>query len=131
MKTALKIAAGATSGALIAAVTTPWLARTAAIAMPRGFNLSLWEAVVVFGLGATLVALPVMLLALRLTRARGADVAWMLGAALLALVGWLAAQDVLATGAQVLTAWAVGLALAALLHRLWRRPRSEPQQAAA
>ncbi len=111
---------GAVTGALIAVGTFPWLARTAAIAMPRSFNLYLWDAVVVFGLGASLVALPLTLLGLRLTRVRGADVATLLVSALLALVVALKMMDALYAGASVLLAWAVGMLLAALVHGFWR-----------
>ncbi|AWH52633.1 hypothetical protein C1924_05320 [Stenotrophomonas sp. ESTM1D_MKCIP4_1] len=112
---------GAVTGALIAVVTFPWLARTAAIAMPRSFNLYLWDAVVVFGLGASLVALPLMLLGLRLTRVRGADVATLLVSALLPLVVALKVMDALQAGSSVLLAWAVGMLLAALVHSVWRK----------
>lgn len=111
---------GAVTGALIAVVTFPWLARTAAIAMPRSFNLYLWDAVVVFGLGASLVALPLMLLGLRLTCARGAEVAAMLVAAMLAVVAALKVMDALDGGGSVLLAWAAGMLLAALVHGFWR-----------
>jgi len=116
----VSLGGGVVTGALIAAVTFPWLARTAAIAMPRTFNVHLWDALVVFGLGASLVAFPLMLLALRLTMARGSGVAAMLVAALLALVAALRVMDALAGGSNVLLAWAVGMLLAALVHGLWR-----------
>lgn len=111
---------GVVTGALIAAVTFPWLARTAAIAMPRTANIHLWDALVVFGLGASVVALPLMLLGLRMTRARGAEVAAMLVAAMLAVVAALKVVDALDGGGSVLLAWAVGMLLAALVHGFWR-----------
>ena len=111
---------GVVTGALIAAVTFPWLARTAAIAMPRTANVHLWDALVVFGLGASVVALPLMLLGLRMTRARGAEVAAMLVAAMLAVVAALKVVDALDGGGSVLLAWAVGMLLAALVHGFWR-----------
>lgn len=127
----IPLCTGAVTGGLIAAVTFPWLARTAAIAMPRSFNVYLWDALVVFGLGATLVAFPLMLLALRLASARGTGVAVMLVAALLALVAALAAMDALQGGGSVLMAWAAGMLLAALVHRYWRRSGQAPLQAHA
>lgn len=117
---------GVATGALIAAVTFPWLARTAAIAMPRTFNVHLWDALVVFGLGGSLVALPLTLLGLRLTRVRGTDVATLLVSALFALVVALKMMDALYAGGSVMLAWAVGMLLAALLHGLWRSPGQSP-----
>ena len=116
----VSLGGGAVTGALIAAVTFPLLARTAAIAMPRTFNVHLWDALVVFGLGASMVALPLTLLGLRLTRVRGTDVATLLVSALLALVVALKVMDALYAGASVLLAWAVGMLLAALVHGFWR-----------
>ncbi|KAA9000289.1 hypothetical protein FJU31_08045 [Stenotrophomonas cyclobalanopsidis] len=125
----VSLGGGVVTGALIAAVTFPWLARTAAIAMPRTFNVYLWDALVVFGLGASLVAFPLMLLALRLIRARGAEVAAMLVAAMLAVVAALKVVDALDGGGSVLLAWAVGMLLAALVHGFWR-PSPVPQSQA-
>ena len=116
----VSLGGGVVTGALIAAVTFPWLARTAAIAMPRTFNVHLWDALVVFGLGASLVAFPLTLLGLRLARARGAEVVAMLVAALLALVAGLKLVDALEAGGSVMLAWAVGMLLAALVHGFWR-----------
>lgn len=124
----IPIFGGAVTGAVIAAATFPWLARTAAIAMPRTFNVYLWDALVVFGLGASVVALPLMLLGLRLTRARGLEVAAMLVAAMLAVVAALKVMDALDGGGSVLLAWAVGMLLAALVHGFWRSsPALNPQ----
>ncbi len=116
----VSLGGGAVTGALIAAVTFPWLARTAAIAMPRTANVHLWDALVVFGLGASVVALPLMLLGLRMTRARGAEVAAMLVAAMLAVVAALKVMDALDGGGSVLLAWAVGMLLAVLVHGFWQ-----------
>ncbi|WP_367381642.1 hypothetical protein [Stenotrophomonas cyclobalanopsidis] len=116
----VSLGGGVVTGALIAAVTFPWLARTAAIAMPRTANVHLWDALVVFGLGASVVALPLMLLGLRVTRARGTEVAAMLVAAMLAVVAALKVMDALDGGGSVLLAWAVGMLLAALVHGFWR-----------
>ncbi|HYQ24527.1 hypothetical protein [Stenotrophomonas sp.] len=122
----VSLGGGVATGALIAAVTFPWLARTAAIAMPRTFNVHLWDALVVFGLGASLVALPLTLLGLRLTRVRGTDVATLLVSALFALVVALKMMDALYAGGSVMLAWAVGMLLAALLHGLWRSSGQSP-----
>ncbi|MEN5287032.1 hypothetical protein ABE494_13940 [Stenotrophomonas lactitubi] len=127
----IPLCGGAATGGLIAAVSFPWLARTAAIAMPRSFNLYLWDALVVFGLGASLVAFPLMLAGLRLARARGTGVAAMLVAAMLALVAGLVVLDALEGGGSVLMAWAVGMLLGALVHRYWRRSDQGPLQAHA
>ena len=125
----VSLGGGAVTGALIAAVTFPLLARTAAIAMPRTANVHLWDALVVFGLGASVVALPLMLLGLRLIRARGLEVAAMLVAAMFAVVAALKVMDALASGGSVLLAWAVGMLLAALVHGFWRPSGQKPLQA--
>ncbi|WP_295517117.1 hypothetical protein [uncultured Stenotrophomonas sp.] len=125
----IPLCAGAATGGLIAAVTFPWLARTAAIAMPRSFNVYLWDALVVFGLGASLVAFPLMLLALRVTRARGLEVAAMLVTAMFAVVAALKGVDALDGGSSVLLAWAMGMLLAALVHGFWRTSGQKPLQA--
>ncbi|MBK0012547.1 hypothetical protein [Stenotrophomonas sp. S41] len=126
----VSLGGGVVTGALIAAVTFPWLARTAAIAMPRTANVHLWDALVVFGLGASVVALPLMLLALRVTRARGLEVTVMLVAAMFAVVAALKKVDALDGGGSVLLAWAVGMLLAALVHGFWRSSaalKAQPQ----
>ncbi|WP_333628305.1 hypothetical protein [Stenotrophomonas cyclobalanopsidis] len=125
----VSLGGGVVTGALIAAVTFPWLARTAAIAMPRTANVHLWDALVVFGLGASVVALPLMLLALRVTRARGLEVTAMLVAAMLAVVAALKVMDALDGGGSVLLAWAVGMLLAALVHGFWRSSGQKSLQA--
>ncbi|WP_286071179.1 hypothetical protein [Stenotrophomonas sp. 57] len=127
----VSLGGGVVTGALIAAVTFPWLARTAAIAMPRTFNVHLWDALVVFGLGASVVALPLMLLGLRVARARGLEVAAMLVAAMFAVVAALKLVDALDGGGSVLLAWAVGMLLAALVHGFWRSSGQKPLQAQA
>ncbi|KAF1055333.1 MAG: hypothetical protein GAK43_00126 [Stenotrophomonas maltophilia] len=99
------VCSGVLTGGVIATLAFPWLARTAAIAMPRTFNVYLWDALVVFGLGASMLALPLMLLALRLTRARGLEAATMLAAAILAVVAALKVADALEAGGKVLLAW--------------------------
>lgn len=78
---------------------------------------SLWEVVVVFGLGAALVALIFHVIALRIFQARAAWVfASFLCATLLALV--LTGQ--LTFGAKTLAAWVVGALLASLAYRMLR-----------
>ncbi len=126
----IPIFGGAVTGGVIAAATFPWLARTAAIAMPRTFNVHLWDALVVFGLGASVVALPLMLLGMRVTRVRGLEVAVMLVTAMFAVVAALKMVDALDGGGSVLLAWAVGMLLAALVHGFWRSSaalKAQPQ----
>src|SRR5690606_6250696 len=83
--------------------------------------LALWETVVVFGIGAALVALLIHIVVLRMFQA---DAAWalvsFLGAALLAM--GLAGQ--LTFGTKTLVAWAVGALLASLAYRKLRPNKS-------
>ena len=58
------LATGLVSGAISWMVATQTLGITSAIAMPQGVALAVWETVVVFGLGATVVSLLVHALAL-------------------------------------------------------------------
>lgn len=61
--------AGAISGIITSYVAVPAIGVTAAIAMPSGWPVALWSALVVFGLGAFLPALVIQFAALLMTRA--------------------------------------------------------------
>lgn len=114
MRQSLKsIAAGVVSGGLTYAASIYALGFTNASAMPRGFPLALWEAAVVFGIGALLVALLIHFLAIRLLAARSA-----LAFAAFAVTGLvsLAASGLLVHGGKALAAWLLGALLASALH---------------
>ena len=88
------------------------LARTNAITMPRDFSLAVWDALVVFGLGATLVALLIHSIALTVTKSnRTASLA---GFAL-SFIACLAISGLLQTGLKALLAVLIGAALATLV----------------
>lgn len=111
------IVAGIASGIATCFASIASLGYTNAFVMPSWAPLSLWEIVVVFGLGAALVALIFHFIALRIFRAGAAwAFASFLGATLFALV--LTGQ--LAFGGKTLAALVVGVLLASLAYRmLW------------
>ena len=88
------------------------LARTNAIVMPRDFPLIAWDALVVFGLGATFVALLIHLIALRVTKSNRAT---SLAGFALSFIACLAIAGLLQTGLKVLSAVLIGAALATLI----------------
>ena len=96
------------------------IAYTAAIAVPPGFPLAAWQALVVFGLGATLVAFLVH-----------AAAVWLFSFRVIpALVGFFAVvvaalvvEGLLPTGGNALAAWFVGASLASAVGR-WLKPDS-------
>ena len=108
------IASGAVSAAVCFAVAIVTLARTNAWVMPSGVSLAAWD-LVVFGVGATLVALIVHLIALKLTKPRlsYAFLGFMLTyVAIFAFNGWLQ------VGSQSLVAATIGALLATVIVRL-------------
>ena len=108
---------GAASGVATYFASIQALGYTMAIAMPRGFPLALWDAVVFLGLGATLVALIVHLIATRLLAAPAAPA--LVGFAVAAAVA-LAVTGQLELGYKALVAWLIGAALASAVQRwLW------------
>ena len=112
------IVAGVVSGIATYYASIAALGYANALVMPSWTSLPLWEVVVIFGLGAALVALIVHAIALRIFQAGAAwGFASFLGATLLALV--MTGQ--LAFGARTLAAWVLGALLASLAHRMLRR----------
>jgi hypothetical protein len=108
------VIAGIASGVVTFFVSIQAMGYTSAFVMPPGASLAAWDAFVVLGLGATLVALVVHLVALRMSRA----------AAPLALASFfattclaMALAGLLGFGAKTLAAWLVGAFLASLAHR--------------
>lgn len=111
------IIAGTVSGIASYFISFYALGYTNALVMPSWAPLAAWEAFVVFGLGATLVALGIHLMALRILRARTSlALAVLFGTTLLAMT----LTGLLGFGAKTLVAWFLGAFLASLAHRkLW------------
>ena len=121
MQQSLKsFAIGAVSGVITYAATIYAMGYTMAFAMPRGFPLALWEALVVFGLGAVLVAFLIHLSALGLLAARAVPA---LAGFAVAVVVALAVSGHLALGLKVMAAWLIGALLASAAQR-WLRPNN-------
>ncbi len=122
-------AAGIVSGALTYVASIYVLAHTSAFVMPRGFPPALWTAVVVFGLGAALVAFLIHFVAIRVLVAK--DIPAFIGFATTVVVV-LAVTGLLANGGKAIASWLVGALLASLVRALlrsdqWsRRMREKP-----
>lgn len=119
------IIAGVASGATSYFVSLYALGYTNALVMPSWASLGTWEILVVLGLGATLVALAVHLVALRIFRAQaGLALASFSSTALLAM----AVTGQLGYGAKTLAAWFLGAFLASLANRkLWPNNALKPK----
>ncbi len=109
------LATGIAAGLVSYQVAVYALARTSALVLPKGFPLSIWQAVVVFGLGVTLVAFLIHFIALTIARAGGL---WSFVGHCTAFVACLAFSGLLVTGIQAFAAAAIGAGLATLAARL-------------
>ena len=103
--------AGIVSGVLTHFACIRLIGYTAAFAMPRGFPMALWDAVVIYGLGATLAAFLIHFLAIRAVNATPLP-------ALLGFVGTLVAMmagtGVLIYGGNALAACVIGALVASM-----------------
>lgn len=116
--------AGVVSGVASYFVSLYALGYTNALVMPSWASLAAWDAFVVLGLGAMLVALVIHFVALRVLQAK----------APLALVSFfgttflaMALAGVLSFGAKTLAAWLLGAFVASLVHRkLWPNRAFKP-----
>ena len=116
---------GASSGVITYFASMRALGYTMAIAMPQNFSTTLWDALVLFGLGAALVALVIHLLAIRFMAAQPAP----------ALLGFLGATTValavtgqLQLGYKAFAAWLIGVLLAMAVQRwLWPNNSFKPK----
>ncbi|MEN1927320.1 hypothetical protein [Luteimonas qiangzhengi] len=107
------IVAGVLSGIATYFASIQALGYTNASVMPSWVSLTIWETVVVLGLGAALVALIVQIAALLVFRARASwSIAAFLGAVFLAMT----VSGHLAYGIKTLVANAVGAMLASLAY---------------
>ena len=114
-------AAGVLSGGLTYAISIYALAFTNALVMPHGFPIALWETVVVFGLGAVLVAFLVHFLAIQLLAAK-----LLLAFAAFSTTGIvaLAVTGLLTHGSNALAAWLIGALLASVAYSRLRSNNS-------
>ena len=111
------ILAGAVSGIVTYFFSLRALGYTNAFVMPSWASLAAWEMLVVLGLGATLVALVVHLIAVHILRANAPlALASFFGTTLLAM----ALAGLLTFGAKTLAAWLLGAFLASLASRKLR-----------
>ena len=110
------IFAGVVSGIASYFISLYALGYTNAFVMPLWASLALWNAFVVLGVGATLVALSIHFVALRIFRAKAPlALASFFGTTLVTM----ALAGVLALGAKTLLAWILGAFLASLAsHKL-------------
>jgi hypothetical protein len=111
------IIAGAVSGISTYFVSISTLGYTNAFVMPSWAPLAVWEAVVVFGLGAALVALLIHLAALLAFQTRAS---WSLALFLAVTLLAMELSGHLTYGTRTLAAWAVGAVLASLAYRKLR-----------
>ena len=106
---------GVASGVATFFLAISTLAITNALVLPNGFPLAVWDVLVVFGLGVTLVALLIHFVALAASRSHrmGALVGFAL-----AFVICLGATGLLQTGIKALLAAVIGAVLATLIMGL-------------
>ncbi len=107
------IIGGAVSGIAIYFVSISTLGYTNAFVMPSWVPLAVWEAVVVFGLGAALIALLIHLAALLVFQARAS---WSLASFLAVTLLAMGLSGHLTYGTKTLAAWVVGAVLASLAY---------------
>ena len=121
MKQPIKsLATGIASALLTYAASIFATGLTAALTKPRNFSSGFWELLVVFGLGALLVAFAIHYLSIR--RMAAQPLLAFVGFALTGIVAILA-SGLLAFYYKVLIAWLAGAFLASVLYR-WLRPNN-------
>jgi hypothetical protein len=119
------ILAGAVSGIITTFLAVPAIGVTAAIAMPSGWPVALWSALVVFGLGAFLPALVIQSAALLITRAANAFVA--LASFCIAAIATIAMLSGLTYAGSALAALVIGsVAATATVSALWSNNSFKP-----
>ena len=109
---------GTGSGAVTCFASVYAIGHTAAIAMPSGFPIALWNAVVVFGLGAALVAFLVHIAALRMFSSLLIPTLIGFTGITVAALAW---KGLLPTSFNALTSWLIGALLASAVCR-WLMP---------
>ena len=108
---------GAISGIATYFVSIYTLGYTSALTMPKGFSLALWDSIVVFGLGALLIAFAIQCAALRIFRAQSFP---SFAAFLVTVIVALGISGLLSTGGNAMASWVLGALFASLVAN-WRR----------
>jgi len=103
---------GTASGIATCLISTYALGYTNALAMPKGFSIALWDSIVVFGLGASLVAFIIHYIALRALCTQSFP---SFAAFLVSVIAALGLTGLLSTGGTTLASWALGALLASLV----------------
>ena len=111
------VVVGTASGIATYFISIYALGYTNAIAMPKGFPLALWDSIVVFGLGASLVAFAIHYAALRTFHVQNFP---SFTAFLVAVIVALGITGLLSTGGNAMASWILGALLASLAAN-WRR----------
>ena len=114
-------AVGVSSGLVTYAVSIYTLGYTSAFAMPLDFSLKVWQALMVFGIGASLVALLIHFFALQTLAAK---VTPALAGFVISVVLTLFITDQLTLGYKAIVAWLVGALLATVIHSRLRSNNS-------
>lgn len=118
------ILAGTISGVVTSCAAVPVMGATAAIAMPSGWPVTLWNALIVFGLGAFLPALIIHSSALLITRANALNA---LASFCVAVIATTALTSGLTYAGNALAAFVVGAVAATLLtSALWSNKSFKP-----
>ena len=118
------ILAGTFSGVVTGGLAVPAIGATAAIAMPSGWPVTLWDALIVFGLGAFLPALIIHSFALLITRANALSA---LASFCVAVIATTALTSGLTYAGNALAAFVVGAIAATLLtSTLWSNNSFKP-----
>jgi len=115
------IAVGVLSGGLTSFASIYTLGFTGAFAMPHDFPLEVWDTIVVFGLGAMLVASVMHFFAIRRFAAKTVPA---FAAFAVTVVLALAISGQLTHGGKVLAAWLLGALLSSLVHSRLRPDNS-------
>jgi hypothetical protein len=123
-QTIIGVIVGALSGTCTYAASIYVLARTSALVMPREFPLAVWQALVVFGLGAFAIALAIHVFAIHLSSAKALP---SLAGFLATLIATLAISGLLASAHEALLAWSLGAVLASALC-MWLRSNLSPKR---
>lgn len=118
---------GAVSGIATYFISIYTLGYTSAIAMPKDFSLALWDSIVVFGLGASLVAFAIHYVALRTLRVQSFP---SFAAFLVTVIAALGIAGLLSTGGNAMASWVLGALFASLVASRLRGTSKNPHSAA-
>jgi hypothetical protein len=116
MKSIKGLIAGIVSGLSIYSASVQTIGITSAVAMPRGWQLALWDMAVVFGMGAGFTALVIHAVIVSLVRDKVSISAALVGA-LLALVAIPLVVEPNLPPYKAWAAWLLGIAIASFIAR--------------